>query len=90
MDVDIRDTKLTSALVDRLVHHAHFLSFTGQSFASNKQWNAFRTEFSMLASGLGLLVCKTKHFDLQNTINHQFNSIAFNFPLHKPIYKIKL
>lgn len=26
------DTKLTSALVDRLVHHAHILSFTGESF----------------------------------------------------------
>ncbi|WP_010276867.1 IS21-like element helper ATPase IstB [Paenibacillus senegalensis] len=26
------DTKLTSALVDRLVHHAHILSFTGDSF----------------------------------------------------------
>lgn len=26
------DTKLTSALVDRLVHHAHILSFIGESF----------------------------------------------------------
>lgn len=26
------DTKLTSALVDRLVHHAHILSFAGESF----------------------------------------------------------
>lgn len=26
------DTKLTSALVDRLVHHAHIVSFTGESF----------------------------------------------------------
>ena len=26
------DTKLTSALVGRLVHHAHILSFTGESF----------------------------------------------------------
>lgn len=26
------DTKLTAALVDRLVHHAHILSFTGESF----------------------------------------------------------
>nr|WP_325175944.1 ATP-binding protein [Paenibacillus profundus] len=26
------DTKLMSALVDRLVHHAHVLSFTGESF----------------------------------------------------------
>ncbi|MFD2369414.1 IS21-like element helper ATPase IstB [Brevibacillus sp. GCM10020057] len=26
------DTKLTSALVDRLIHHAHILSFTGESF----------------------------------------------------------
>ncbi|WP_127573277.1 IS21-like element helper ATPase IstB, partial [Paenibacillus xylaniclasticus] len=26
------DTNLTSALVDRLVHHAHILSFTGESF----------------------------------------------------------
>lgn len=26
------DTKLTSALIARLVHHAHILSFTGESF----------------------------------------------------------
>lgn len=26
------DTRLTAALVDRLIHHAHILSFTGESF----------------------------------------------------------
>lgn len=26
------DNKLTAALVDRLVHHAHILTFTGDSF----------------------------------------------------------
>lgn len=26
------DTRLTGALVDRLIHHAHILSFTGQSY----------------------------------------------------------
>lgn len=36
------DTKLTSALVDRLVHHAHILSFTGESSVSNKQWNEYK------------------------------------------------
>ena len=26
------DPRLTSALVDRLIHHAHILTFTGESF----------------------------------------------------------
>ncbi len=26
------DARLTAALVDRLIHHAHILSFTGESF----------------------------------------------------------
>jgi DNA replication protein DnaC len=26
------DPRLTAALVDRLIHHAHILSFTGESF----------------------------------------------------------
>ncbi|MBT9162452.1 MAG: hypothetical protein DDT27_01010 [Dehalococcoidia bacterium] len=26
------DTRLTTALVDRLVHHAHILAFTGESY----------------------------------------------------------
>jgi len=30
------DTKLTSALVDRLVHHAHIVSFAGESFRLRK------------------------------------------------------
>ncbi|WP_231634359.1 ATP-binding protein, partial [Salinicoccus sp. YB14-2] len=26
------DSRLTAALVDRLIHHAHVLSFTGESY----------------------------------------------------------
>ena len=26
------DTKLTAAMVDRLIHHAHILTFTGESY----------------------------------------------------------
>ncbi|OKO87722.1 Mobile element protein [Geobacillus proteiniphilus] len=28
------DNRLTAALVDRLVHHAHILAFTGESYRS--------------------------------------------------------
>ncbi len=30
------DTQLTAALVDRLVHHAHILAFTGESYRLRK------------------------------------------------------
>jgi DNA replication protein DnaC len=37
------DTRLTAALVDRLVHHAHILAFTGESFRLRNALNGFKS-----------------------------------------------
>ncbi|MED4570694.1 ATP-binding protein [Brevibacillus agri] len=43
-------TKLTSALIDRLIHHTHILSFTGESFRFKQAWIEFLCSYKQLAS----------------------------------------
>jgi DNA replication protein DnaC len=41
------DNRLTSALVDRLVHHAHIIAFTGESYRLRNALSSGNTKITI-------------------------------------------
>lgn len=77
------DTRLTAALVDRLIHHAHILSFTGEGFRLK---NALSRPKNNQRKISGAKVCT---FSLQYYCRKVLQNTSFTYKQNKTVLESK-